>query len=128
MRECTQCGKCCIQYADGGLVATAAEIERWQQSKPEIYSYVHDGQIWMDPDTGTRLKHCPWLKQDLESKKYSCSIYLDRPEDCRHYPVTIAEMIRDGCEMIEAKDLFRPKMAQRKLDMLMADSRPSVDY
>jgi hypothetical protein len=32
-------------------------------------------------------------------------------------------MIRDGCEMIEAIDLKRPKVAQTKLDQLMIDSR-----
>ncbi len=36
-------------------------------------------------------------------------------------------MVRDECEMIEAVDLLRPKMAQRKLDKLMADSRPAFD-
>jgi hypothetical protein len=35
-------------------------------------------------------------------------------------------MISDGCEMLEARDLARPKQAQRTLDTLMADSRPPV--
>jgi Fe-S-cluster containining protein len=57
--------------------------------------------------------------------KYTCSIYLSRPEDCRHYPSLISEMIRDECEMIEAIDLGRPAQAQKELDVLMQDSRPS---
>jgi Fe-S-cluster containining protein len=55
---------------------------------------------------------------------YTCSIYLDRPEDCRHYPSLIAEMIRDECEMIEVTDLDNTKKAQVTLDILMSDSRP----
>ncbi|MGO2562932.1 MAG: YkgJ family cysteine cluster protein, partial [Pseudoalteromonas nigrifaciens] len=53
------------------------------------------------------------------------SIYLDRPEDCRHYPSLIAEMIRDECEMIEITDLSQPIKAQIKLDFIMRDSRPA---
>ncbi|HHJ18661.1 MAG TPA: YkgJ family cysteine cluster protein, partial [Gammaproteobacteria bacterium] len=27
MKECNQCGKCCIKYSDGGLSASSSEIE-----------------------------------------------------------------------------------------------------
>jgi len=40
--------------------------------------------------------------------------------------VTVDEMVRDDCEMLEARDLANPKQAQRTLDNLMADSRPPV--
>lgn len=123
MKNCNQCGKCCIQYSDGGLTATAAEIDLWENAQPEIFRYVDKGKIWMDPNNGQQLKRCPWLKQELHQAKYSCSIYENRPDDCRHYPVTIDEMVRDGCEMIEINDLKRPKLAQKKLDKLMQDSR-----
>jgi len=126
MKDCNQCGKCCIKYGDGGLTATNSEIEMWQAFHPDIYRYVHDGQIWMDPETGAQLLRCPWLQKDPVREKYSCSIYHNRPADCRHYPVTIDQMIKDDCEMIEVKDLDRPKQAQRKLDRLMVDSRPPV--
>ena len=126
MKECTQCGKCCIQYSDGGLTATQKEIENWQSFHPEIARFVSDDNIWMDPISGEQLKYCPWLKLN-NNKKYACSIYQMRPDDCRHYPVSIAEMVRDECEMIEVKDLLRPKLAQRKLDQLMADSRPAFE-
>ncbi|MEZ8196882.1 YkgJ family cysteine cluster protein, partial [Vibrio cortegadensis] len=53
------------------------------------------------------------------------SIYFDRPEDCRHYPSLINEMVRDECEMIEITDLENPKKAQKDLDNLMSTSRPS---
>ena len=131
MRACTQCGKCCIAYSDGGLSATAEEIEIWEIFRPAIAEFVANGKIWIDPSSGEQLSRCPWLQAlpaEANSKavKYGCKIYEDRPEDCRHYPVSVAEMIRDGCEMIEIQDLDAPKQAQVALDKLMADSRPAL--
>lgn len=129
MRDCNQCGKCCIAYGDGGLSASAADIEGWEAFNPDIARYVADGKIWMDPQTGAQLTHCPWLQELPRSHgaapvKYCCRIYHDRPEDCRHYPTSIAEMARDGCEMLDVRDLDAPAEAQTALDKLMADSRP----
>lgn len=129
MKECNQCGKCCLLYSDGGLSASAEEIEAWETFNPAIAEYVVDGKIWMDPNTGAQLTRCPWLQllpndTKTRSDKYGCSIYEDRPEDCRHYPTSIVEMVRDGCEMIEVRDLNAPEQAQKTLDRIMSDSRP----
>ncbi len=80
----------------------------------------------MDPDTGQQLKQCPWLRKESDQSKYSCNIYHDRPDDCKYYPVTIENMIKDNCEMLESRDLLNPKQAQKNLDKLMADSRPAL--
>jgi hypothetical protein len=40
--------------------------------------------------------------------------------------VTVDEMLRDGCEMLEPKDHKDPQRAQTELDALMADSRPPL--
>ena len=82
MKECTQCGKCCINYSNGRLSASPSEIEYWQNFKPHIYQYVKNDTIWMHPKTGEQLTRCPWLKQQSDGK-YTCDIYFDRPEDCR---------------------------------------------
>ncbi|MBL4765930.1 MAG: YkgJ family cysteine cluster protein [Colwellia sp.] len=129
MKDCNQCGKCCIKYGGGDLAATKEEIDLWEIFNPEIFKFVKNNEIWFDPTSGSKLKMCPFLevvpqKNVLDSNMYTCSIYLDRPEDCRHYPSLIAEMIRDECEMIEIIDLDNPKKAQIKLDILMEDSRP----
>jgi len=130
VKNCTQCGKCCIKYSDGRLSASADEIKAWEIFRPDIHQYVRDGKIWAHPDTGEQLNYCPFLKKTpSENKfsyqeKYTCGIYLDRPEDCRLYPSNITEMIRDECEMIEVVDLKNTKRAQIKLDTLMSDSRP----
>lgn len=130
MKDCNQCGKCCIKYGDGALSATTEEIEMWEIFNPDIFEYVKGDEIWFDPNTGVRLNRCPFLgvepkKSESAPDKYICSIYLDRPEDCRHYPSLIAEMVYDECEMIEAVDLSSPKKAQTTLDILMKDSRHS---
>jgi Fe-S-cluster containining protein len=130
MKECNQCGKCCIKYGGQDLSASKGEIDLWELFNPEIYKFVKNNKIWFDPESGEPLKTCPFLELAPKANadapnKYNCSIYLDRPEDCRHYPSLIAEMVRDECEMIEITDLSKPKQAQIELDVLMEDSRPS---
>lgn len=128
VKACNQCGKCCIKYSHGGLSASADEIEMWALFRPDIYAFVREGQIWVDPATGVLLQRCPFLQLEPAQQKYTCSIYEDRPEDCRHYPTHIEEMVKDECEMIELIDLEKPKAAQTKLDSMMADSRPPYSY
>ena len=125
MKECNQCGKCCTKYSNGGLSASESEIKFWDVFRPEIYEYVSEGNIWMEPTTGKQLELCPWLRKQ-PNNVYTCDIYFDRPDDCKYYPVTVEQMIEDDCEMIEARDLKKPKQAQKTLDKLMADSRPAV--
>lgn len=127
MKECNQCGKCCIKYSNGGLSASASEIEYWDVFKPHIYNYVNKGKIWFDPDSGKSLEICPWLRKEPNQNKYTCAIYFDRPDDCKYYPVTIEQMIKDECEMIEQRDLAKPNKSQKTLDKLMADSRPAFE-
>jgi len=71
------------------------------------------------------LEKAPNQNNSPQQEKYTCGIHLDRPEDCRHYPTSISEMVKDECEMIEAIDLKNPKRAQIKLDTLMSNSRPA---
>jgi len=131
MKDCNSCGKCCIKYGGEDLSATEEEIDLWELFNPEISQFVKNNEIWFDPESGIRLEECPFLEIDNTApsaqKRYTCSIYLDRPEDCRHYPSLIAEMIRDECEMIEVIDMNKPKAAQTALDLLMQDNRPPSD-
>ncbi len=115
MKACNQCGKCCQKYADGGLSASSDEIDWWEAHRPDIARFVRDGLIWMDPDSGRQLSTCPWLQQLPDENKYTCAIYHDRPEDCRHYPLLVTDMINDECEMLEPVDLQDLAKAQAKL-------------
>ena len=123
MKNCNQCGKCCIKYGNGGLSASESEIAWWDSARPDIYQYTRDGKIWMDPVSGKELHVCPWLRKQ-ENNIYTCDIYFDRPDDCKFYPVTINQMIDDACEMLEPRDMESPEIAQTALDKLMSDSRP----
>lgn len=123
MKECNSCGKCCIKYSNGDLSAEPAEIDYWDNHRPDIFQYVHNGKIWMDPKSGQQLAVCPFLKKEPNQDRYSCDIYYDRPDDCKLYPSNIDEMIRDKCEMIEPRDLKDSKKAQKALDIIMTDSR-----
>lgn len=122
MKDCNACGKCCIKYSNGGLSATSQEIAQWQDEAPQIADYVQNGEIWFDPDTKESLTICPFLQKIENSKTYTCSIYFNRPDDCRFYPSTLDEMMRDECEMIEERDLKNPKNAQQALEIIMKDS------
>ena len=127
MKQCNQCGKCCIKYGNGRLTTSSGQIDYWENYRPEIFRYVNEGNIWMDPDTGKQIELCPWLRKEPHQNKYTCAIYFDRPDDCKFYPSTMDEMVADGCEMIEAKDLTNPKQGQKELDRIMADSRTGFD-
>jgi len=122
MKQCNQCGKCCIKYSNGGLSASAEEIQYWDQYRPHIYEYVSDGKIWSDPNNGQPLTQCPWLRKQ-ENNMFTCDIYFDRPDDCKYYPTSVLEMINDKCEMLETSDLKDTKRAQQQLNIIMADSR-----
>ena len=127
MKKCNQCGKCCTKYSSGGLSASVKEIEFWEIYRPDIYKYVKNGEIWISPDTGKQIEICPWLRKVPDQSKYTCDIYFDRPDDCKYYPVTIDQMVMDDCEMLDARDLIEPKKSQKRLDELMADSRPPFE-
>ncbi len=128
MKACNSCGKCCTKYGANSLSASQNEIEYWEVFRADIAQYIDNGKIWVDPKTGKNPELCPWLtvvSGDESKRKYvTCDIYLDRPDDCIIYPVSITEMIKDGCEMLEPKDIKNPQQAQKDLDILMSDSRP----
>ena len=108
------------------LSAEDHEIKAWDADRPDITQYVKDGEIWFDPKTGKQLDLCSFLRKEPNRNIYSCSIYLHRPDDCRYYPTSVEEMIRDECEMIEPLDLKNTKRAQWALDRIMIYSRPGL--
>jgi len=123
MKACNACGKCCIKYSHGDLTASIEDLDHWESSRPEIQPFVQDGKIWFDPTTKKLLELCPWLRLEennkTNQKRYSCAIYFDRPEDCRLYPTTVEDMIKDECEMLEKNDLKDLKQAQITLQKFL---------
>ncbi|MDG1905714.1 MAG: YkgJ family cysteine cluster protein [Arenicella sp.] len=122
MKACNSCGKCCIKYSNGALSASDADIELWESLRPDIYRYVRDDKIWMDPETGNQIELCPWLRKEPNQTSFNCAIYFDRPEDCRVYPALVSDMINDECEMLEPKDFADTRKAQDVLDTKFRDS------
>lgn len=123
MKACNACGKCCVKYSNGQLSASQQDFDLWESFRPDIAEYVLDEKIWFEPGTKQLIELCPWLKKDPLSARYLCDIYLDRPEDCRAYPQTITDMVKDDCEMLERGDLIDLKRAQRVLNEIMASDK-----
>ncbi|MGI9262623.1 MAG: YkgJ family cysteine cluster protein [Woeseiaceae bacterium] len=126
MKNCNACGKCCTRGGNGGLSASTEEIDWWENYRPDIFRFVANDKIWIDPETGDYFARCPWLREAPDGKSFTCDIYENRPEECRHYPIDIGQMVEDECEMLERRDLLDLKRAQRDLDNIMIDSRPPV--
>ena len=118
VKACNSCGKCCIKYGNGRLSASAQDLATWEALRPDIYRYVRNGNIWVNPTSGEQLELCPWLRREPDQLQFTCAIYADRPEDCRLYPSTISEMRLDECEMLEANDLKDTQHAQKNLDVI----------
>jgi len=104
------------------LAASADDLRLWSSFRHDIADYVHKGKIWYQPDSRQLIELCPWLRKDSNSGRYLCDIYLDRPEDCRTYPATLADMINDDCEMLEPSDLLDLSQAQKQLDRMNIES------
>ena len=51
MRDCNQCGKCCIHYGGNGLSASDEDLNWWENNRPDIFKLVKNKQIWFDPAT-----------------------------------------------------------------------------
>jgi len=118
MKPCNSCGKCCTKYGNGQLSASDGDIDLWHSLRPEIADFTKSGEIWFDPNTGHQLSSCPWLREVAGSSAFHCAIYFDRPEDCRVYPATVADMVKDGCEMLEPSDLKNLKVAEIRLSQI----------
>ena len=105
---CTGCGKCCEKYG-ANLQADGEDIERWKAEASEVIDYVaiffrntgHEcGDLWIDPNTGDEMTHCPWLVRDRRRKiPFRCAIHPMRPNVCRDYPISLEQAIQDGCEI-----------------------------
>ena len=108
MKACNQCGKCCLKYGGSGFgTASVEDLDVWQEQKPEVLEYVYSfsmPDLWVSPVTGNEMSRCPWLRKYPKREAYYCRIDDVRPGVCRNYPVSIEQMKKDGCEMLEPDD------------------------
>ena len=90
-RDCSKCdAKCCIAWAQSGIV-TSGDIKKWEENNAYyIFKYVGENGVWVDPETDDKLIACPFLS--IKDGKYGCSIYPEdgevdlRPNVCESYP------------------------------------------
>jgi uncharacterized protein len=80
--DCTKCANCCRQVKP---TFSDEEVDRLAQrlgvSREQfIESYLERSEPDCDASWTTRTTPCPFLKDNL------CTVYEDRPADCRGYP------------------------------------------
>jgi len=89
---CTQCGNCCtgpsgyVWFDDAELAAMAARFEMTINQFRKRYARKIHGR-WSLAEVRTEHGYdCIFLKRDPESGNAGCSIYEDRPQQCRTWP------------------------------------------
>ncbi|MEM7254920.1 MAG: YkgJ family cysteine cluster protein [Pseudomonadota bacterium] len=118
---CNGCGRCC-DIAGAWLEATPADLARWEaagDAGEAVLRYAKrrdDGgaELWIEPDTGRALNHCPWLKRPkVHGRSVAasrCDIYNLRPTVCRRFPTSFAQAVDFDCEPVAASlGLAKPR-------------------
>jgi Fe-S-cluster containining protein len=86
VRQCRGCGQCCEQFG-GHLHASKRDIARWTAlGRDDLLRRVSGiGWLWIDPETGTLEKACPFLER-TDPDTALCTIHEIKPDICRDYP------------------------------------------
>jgi Fe-S-cluster containining protein len=85
--DCLQCANCCKNYSPRFKTPDIKRISRHLQMKEGAFI---DKYLYIDSDGDyvLKTKPCPFLGAD----NY-CSIYEDRPSDCRRFPYTDEDVL-----------------------------------
>ena len=88
----------------GSMRATADDMRRWrEEGRKDILRHaaelpnIKGADLWIHPTTGVELTKCPFVRNS--GSRYICKIYDTRPEVCRGYPYSYAQMVYVGCEI-----------------------------
>ena len=95
--DCRSCGACCVANGDGGdvLAHGYADLssENVERMTPHVRRQLHTLFIGAEMRYATRAKHlasgdvgCQYLR-GTPGQRCSCSIYENRPDICRRFPV-----------------------------------------
>lgn len=89
---CTQCGNCCtgppgyVWFTDEEAEAMAARLELTVPAFLKKYAHRVFGKYSLDESRNARGEYdCIFLHESKEGKR-TCSIYNDRPMQCRTWP------------------------------------------
>src|SRR4029079_7426788 len=85
--DCLQCANCCKNYSPRFKTPDIKRISKLLKMKESVFieTYLNLDQ---DGDYVVKSRPCPFLGAD----NY-CSIYEDRPSDCRRFPYTDEDII-----------------------------------
>lgn len=85
--NCLECANCCKNYSPRFKIPDIKRISRQLRLKESVFI---DTYLYLDEegDYVVKGKPCPFLQHD----NY-CSIYEDRPSDCRRFPYTDEDVL-----------------------------------
>lgn len=82
--DCTACGACCRSGADGRILVTQEDIERWRQTgREDLIARLVPGHFGEMAFETTAEGACVHLGTDKSAEL--CSIYPDRATVCRTF-------------------------------------------
>src|SRR6187399_1781912 len=85
--DCLQCANCCKNYSPRFKTTDVKRIARLLQMKESVFIETYL-TVDEEGDFVVKTKPCPFLGNDN-----FCSIYEDRPSDCRRFPYTDEDVI-----------------------------------
>jgi Fe-S-cluster containining protein len=100
--DCLQCANCCKNYSPRFKTTDVKRIAKLLQMKEGVFI---DTYLTVDEDGDfvVKTKPCPFLGSD----NY-CSIYEDRPSDCRRFPYTDEDVIYKRQQLTLKNSTFCP--------------------
>lgn len=112
--DCLKCANCCKNYSPRFKTPDIKRISKALQLRESIFieKYL---RVDDEGDFVVNTKPCPFLGSD----NY-CSIYEDRPSDCRRYPYTDEDVFIKRKQLTMKNSAFCP-ITYFVLEKLMAD-------
>jgi Fe-S-cluster containining protein len=92
--ECTQCGNCCtgppgyVWFDDAEARTIADRLGLSEEQFRDKYAHVAHGRWTLNEVWNSKVDgyDCVFLERDPDTGKALCSIYQDRPTQCRTWP------------------------------------------
>lgn len=100
--DCLQCANCCKRYSPRFKTPDIKRISKVLQLKESVFieKYLRYDE---DGDYVASSAPCPFLGDDNK-----CSIYEDRPSDCRRFPYTDEDVILKRPQLTQKNSTFCP--------------------
>jgi uncharacterized protein len=100
--DCLQCARCCKNYSPRFKTPDIKRISRLLQLKESVFieKYL---KLDEEGDYVAVSKPCPFLGADNK-----CSIYEDRPSDCRRFPYTDEDVLLKRPALTQKNSTFCP--------------------